>query len=165
MNGQEFHSSRCCSLCTADSERRVDRSALIIHCLLRVKHTAYQFSNTFRSSLGRCYKSTLAPRTLPYKAIQFQFVCSDVFDLPLKQARFLPIFLSTVFPFSKTWSIRIAPYLSQSWKHTFFPVSVFWNVAKIVRMIDSLISIFDIGISYFYQNQIIKRIDENNQES
>lgn len=95
MNGQEFHSSRCRSLCA--SERRVDRSALIIHCLLRVKHTAYQFSNTFRSSLGRCYKSTLAPRTLPCKAIQFQFVCPDVFDLPLKQARFFPIFLPTLF--------------------------------------------------------------------
>lgn len=49
---------RCCT-----SERRVDRSALIIHCLLRVKHAAYQFSNTFRSSLGRCYKSTLSLRS------------------------------------------------------------------------------------------------------
>lgn len=93
MNGQEFHSSRC--LFSMRNERRVDRSALIIHCLLRVKHTAYQFSNTFRSSLGRCYKSTLAPRIPAYKAIQFQFVCTDVFDLPLKQARFLPIFLPT----------------------------------------------------------------------
>lgn len=93
MNGQEFHSSRC--LFSMRNERRVDRSALIIHCLLRVKHTAYQFSNTFRSSLGRCYKSTLAPRIPACKAIQFQFVCTDVFDLPLKQARFLPIFLPT----------------------------------------------------------------------
>lgn len=93
MNGQEFHSSRC--LFSMRNERRVDRSALIIHCLLRVKHTAYQFSNTFRSSLGRCYKSTLALRIPACKAIQFQFVCTDVFDLPLKQARFLPIFLPT----------------------------------------------------------------------
>lgn len=93
MNGQEFHSSRF--LFSMRNERRVDRSALIIHCLLRVKHTAYQFSNTFRSSLGRCYKSTLAPRIPACKAIQFQFVCTDVFDLPLKQARFLPIFLPT----------------------------------------------------------------------
>lgn len=93
MNGQEFHSSRC--LFSMRNERRVDRSALIIHCLLRVKHTAYQFSNTFRPSLGRCYKSTLALRIPACKAIQFQFVCTDVFDLPLKQARFLPIFLPT----------------------------------------------------------------------
>lgn len=113
MNGQEFHSSRF--LFSMRNERRVDRSALIIHCLLRVKHTAYQFSNTFRSSLGRCYKSTLAPRIPACKAIQFQFVCTDVFDLPLKQARFLPIFLPTrVFfrPFFLWKKTRIDPTLS-----------------------------------------------------
>ena len=57
----------------------------------------------------------------PCKAIQFQFVCSDVFDSPLKQAaatlaHFSFGSCSPIF-FRKSWSIVIALYLSPSWKY------------------------------------------------
>ena len=58
--------------------------------------SVHEYLSVFPWTPLQIYPRGPARSACPCKAIQFQFVCSDVFDSPLKQAapRLLPIFLS-----------------------------------------------------------------------